>query len=120
MGFKYNIVLYFLGDNMSIAEKRKLRSEDFLQSHQIPIYSDLPCIIDETNGSIRTAQDIARQAIIMMTPPFHDKQSCMKWWKKEHLDQYLFKEYQMAAIDNKPKWYMGIREDNLIFVYKLL
>lgn len=50
---------------MESAESRKLKTEKYLKTKKIPFNKDLPLIDDAKNVKIRSAQDVARRAIVL-------------------------------------------------------
>ncbi|HAS54894.1 MAG TPA: DUF4272 domain-containing protein [Nitrospiraceae bacterium] len=50
---------------MESAEARKIKTEKYLKSKKVPFNKDLPLIEDAKSVKIRSAQDVARRAIVL-------------------------------------------------------
>jgi hypothetical protein len=99
---------------MSNTISRKKKSEKFLSENNIPIVPELPEIIEESLVNLRSTQDIARRAIIMITAPFNEKKQVYSWWKNENLDNYIPKQYLDDIYRENSNWNIIIRDFNLI------
>jgi len=108
-----------------VAEKRKHTSEEFIRKNNIPVYPELPVMIDEDMTNIRSAKEIGRYAIIIhaLSLVYNDelsKSDCVDWLRREKLMDDLNIEWTKYL--GKSEYIDIILDEDLIspFIFILL
>lgn len=93
---------------MDSAQRRKLRSEEYLKSLGVPINPGLPVVEDENQAKLREAAAVARRALVLygllLVADGDDRSEVVAWLKEQNLwDDASPKERRFFENNNPPQ-----------------